>query len=42
MSDKHLAEEIIRRAMDSNVPVTILIAVLNAVFPGRRVVTRLG
>lgn len=42
MSDKQLAEAIIKRAMDTNVPVTILIALLHAVFPGRRVVTRLG
>lgn len=42
MSDKQLAEAIINRAMHSNVPVTILIAVLRAVFPGYRVVNRLG
>jgi hypothetical protein len=42
MSDKQLAESIIRKAMQSDVPVTVLIALLRAVFPGRRIVTRLG
>lgn len=42
MTDKQLAESIIKRAMDCNVPVTVLVAILWAVFPDHRVVTRLG
>lgn len=42
MSDQKLAETIIARAMQTDLPVTVLIALLRAVFPGRRVVTRLG
>lgn len=42
MSDSQLANIIIARAMHTDLPVTVLIALLRAVFPGRCVVARLG